>query len=106
MKLASVAFTLLLVGAVGCKDDPIEAYATYQECFDEHTMKEMLPTKEAIVVCCLEHPINGVSPACGATKPDCINYLTINLSQTSASTTDESDGCADYVSQKNMPPSH
>ena len=103
MKLASVAFTLLLIGTVGCKDDPIEAYPTYQACFDEHTMKELLPTQEAIVVCCLEHPINGISPACGDTKPDCINYLTINLNQTSASTTTVMDACADYVAQKNMP---
>ncbi len=103
MKLASVAFTVLLVGAVGCKADPIEAYASYQECFDEHTMKEVLPTKEAIVICCLEHPINGVSPVCGDIKADCINYLTANLSQTSASTTDVMDACADYISQKNMP---
>jgi hypothetical protein len=103
MKLAAAAFTLLLIGTVGCKDDPIEAYATYQECFDEHTTKEMLPTKETIVVCCLEHPINGISPACGDIKADCINYLTANLNQTSASTTDVMDACADYVSQKNMP---
>jgi hypothetical protein len=103
MKLGCLAFTLLLIGAVGCKDDPIEAYPTYQECFDDHTMKEMLPTKEAIVVCCLEHPINGISPACGDIKADCINYLTINLNQTSASTTDVMDACADYISQKNMP---
>jgi hypothetical protein len=103
MKLASAAFTLLLIGTMGCKDDPEEAYATYQECFDDHTMKEMLPTQEAIVVCCLEHKINGISPACGDTKPDCINYLTINLNQTSASTTTVMDACADYVVQKNMP---
>jgi hypothetical protein len=103
MKLTSFAFTLLLIGSVGCKDDPEEAYATYQECFDDHTMVETLPAQEAIVVCCLEHPINGISPACGDIKADCINYLTINLNQTSASTTTVMDACADYVTQKNMP---
>lgn len=103
MKLVSAAFCLLLLGTVGCKDDPIEAYATYQECFDEHTMEESLLVPEAIVICCLEHPINGISPACGDTKADCINYLTSNLAQTSASTTQVSDACADYIVQKAMP---
>jgi hypothetical protein len=102
MKLSVMLSSLVLLGSVGCKDDPPESYATYQECFDDHTMAEMLPKQEAIVVCCLEHPIAGVAPVCGEIKADCINYLTANLNQTSASTTDVMDACAEYVSQKSM----
>lgn len=103
MKLAAVLMTLLVTGSMGCKDDPIESYDTYQECFDDHTSVEKLPIDEAIVVCCLEHPIAGVSPACGNSKSDCIFYLTDNLDQTSASTTDVMDACADYASQLTAP---
>ena len=103
MKLAVLLFAVAVATAIGCKSDPVQSYATYQECFDDHTMVESLPVQEAIVVCCLEHPINGISPACGDTAPDCINYLTANLGQTSASTTDVMDACTEYVSQKNAP---
>ncbi len=102
MKLAAVVFSLLVVGSIGCKDDPPEAYPTYQGCFDDHVMHESLPVKEAIVVCCLEHPIDGQVMACGGDKPTCINYLTASLNQTSASTTDVMEACADYVAQMSM----
>jgi hypothetical protein len=103
MKLAVVLFSFVVIGAAGCEDGhDHSAYTTYQACFDQHTMKEKLPLQEAIVVCCLDHPIDGVSPACGDTKPDCINYLTANLNQTSASTTEVMDACTEYVSQKSM----
>lgn len=102
MKLVVTMFSLMVLASVGCKDDAPEAYATYQECFDDHVEAEMLPVKEAIVICCLEHPIDGHVMACGADKPTCINYLTASLNQTSASTTDVMDACADYVSQMSM----
>lgn len=102
MKLAVALFSLVVIGSVGCGDDPPKAYPTYQGCFDDRTMAGKLPVQDAIVACCLEHPIMDVSPACGDTKPDCINYLTNNLNQTSASTTDVMDACTEYVSQKTM----
>ncbi len=103
MKLvATVVLAVLAIGSTACEQEHGGGFATYQECFKDHFEDEMLPVKEAIVVCCLEHPISDVVPVCGETKPDCINYLTANLSQTSASTTDVMDACADYVSQKSM----
>lgn len=102
MKLAVAMFSVLCLASVGCKDDPEEAYPTYQECFDDHVTHEMLPIQEAIVVCCLDHPINGTKVVCGDTKPDCITYLTNNLNQTSASTVDVMDACGEYVTQKSM----
>jgi hypothetical protein len=105
MKLRPLVFALLACAPVsfGCKDDADnEAYPTYQECFDDHTESEMLPVKEAIVVCCLEHPIDGVKPVCKTTAPDCINYLTDNLKQTSASTVEVAEACDDYIAQMAM----
>ena len=104
MKLAAVLFTIAVVASVGCGSDTVQSYPTYQMCFDDATMAKKMLVPDAIVMCCLDHPINGVMPACGDTKPDCINFLTANLSQTSASTTDVMDSCAEYISQKAMLP--
>jgi hypothetical protein len=102
MKLAVVLFSFGVLGSIGCGDDPPASFATYQACFDDRTMAGKQPVQDAIVVCCLDHPIMDVSPACGDTTPDCINYLTANLNQTSASTIEKMDACAEYVSQKKM----
>jgi len=105
MKLAALLFAGVIIVSVGCKDDPVLAYPTYQMCFDDQTMHgSMLPVNDAIVMCCLDHPINGMMPACGATKADCINFLTANLNQTSASTVDVMDGCANYIAAKPATP--
>ena len=105
IRLLSIT-TVLMLAVYACGDDngnsEGEAYDTYQECFDDHTMVESLPVQEAIVVCCLEHPIAGVKPACGNTAPDCVTYLGANLSPTSASSADVSAACDTYVTQKGM----
>ena len=44
-------------------------YDTFQGCYDEHTNVESLPFQEAVVVCCLDHPIAGNTEPCGATAP-------------------------------------
>jgi hypothetical protein len=99
-----IAGSLVVAWLPGCKNDEgPEAYPTYQECFDDHTEVEKLPIEEAIVVCCLEHPIDGMVPACGATKPDCINYLTINLKQTSAGVVEVMNACTTYEAMKEDP---
>jgi hypothetical protein len=99
--LTAILFSTL---AFACgHDDGEEAFDTYQACFDDHTSGgEMLPVKEAIVVCCLEHPIAGHTEVCGATTADCMTYLSTNLSATSATATEVSEACMDYVTQKGM----
>ncbi|MGE0545753.1 MAG: hypothetical protein AB7O24_26840 [Kofleriaceae bacterium] len=93
----------LVCAQLGCNgDEGAEAFPTYQECFDDHTEEENLPVKEAIIVCCLEHPIGGTTMVCGGAKADCVNYLTNNLKQTSASVTDVMDACDEYVNQLEM----
>lgn len=94
-------FALIVALASGCGEDPPESFATYQECFDSRTMEAAQLVPDAIVMCCLDHPIGGMTSACGLTTPDCINYLTSNLNQTSASTVEVMDSCAAYIQKRN-----
>jgi hypothetical protein len=102
MQMRAILIALVACLPFGCGDDGHDAtpFTSFQACFDNHTDVELLPTHTAIVVCCLDHPIVGMSPACGDTEADCINYLTANLNQTDASTTQVMDACVDYISQK------
>jgi hypothetical protein len=103
-KLISLSFlaTALAFAACGDSKKEEEAYDTYQDCFDDHTSVEMLPVQEAIVVCCIEHPIAGMKVVCGNTAADCVTYLGVNLSSSSATSADVSAACDDYVTQKGM----
>lgn len=100
MRKALLALLLLL--PVGCKEDGEESYETLQDCFIDHTEEESLPVVEALVVCCLDHPIMGVAPSCGDTAADCINHLTDEIDQTDASTIEVMDACAEYEAQLEM----
>ena len=103
MKLIGLLLaSTLVMPLVACGSDSPESYATYQECFDDHTTKESLPVSEAITVCCIDHPIMDVKPVCGATEADCINYLTANLKQTDATQGELMAGCSAYVMQMSM----
>ncbi len=76
-------------------------YDTFQACYDEHTTVESLPFQEAVVVCCLDHPIDGDSEPCGATAPECLTYMDANLSST-ATTSEVEAACDEYVIQKGL----
>lgn len=97
MRLFCVA---LLCLAAACHDHDHGSYPTYQACYDEHTNVESLPVNEAIVVCCLDHPVDGVSEVCGASAADCVTYLTSNLS--GPTSTEISAACDEYAFQKGM----
>lgn len=92
--------TLVLGLGVGCGEDGPEAFPAYQECFDKFFDfgRGMSPT-ESILECCLLHPIDGQMPACGADMPECVNYLTANLDQTSASFVEVQEACTTYANQ-------
>ena len=90
MTLAALA----ALATFGCSSDDVSAYDTYQDCFDDQTRED--PAIDKILVCCLDTQIDGARPACGATAPDCINYLTNNLSQFDASTVEVQDACDQY----------
>ena len=95
-------FFAAILFVTACHDHDHGSYATFQACFDEHTNVESLSVPNSIVVCCLDHPIDGVSPACGADANSCKAYLATNLSSTSATTAEVDTACADYVTQKGM----
>jgi hypothetical protein len=99
MRLACLG---LLCALAACHDHDHDAYATYQACFTDHTTVESLTVTEAIVVCCLDHPIAGMSsPVCGDTAAACVTYLTTNL--TSGATDQEKmAACDEYIVQKGM----
>lgn len=90
---------LLALLAAACGEDPPKSYDNYQACFDDQTQKGMLPVMEAIVACCLDHPIDGNRPVCQGAVPECITYLTNNLNQVSASPTEVRTSCEEYVSK-------
>ncbi|MEZ4400808.1 MAG: hypothetical protein R3B06_12355 [Kofleriaceae bacterium] len=99
--------TLVTLGATaaGCDDHDHapEPYATFQLCYDDHHTVEALPVQQAIVVCCLEHEIAGTAaPVCGDAAAACEAYLGTNLDAASATPTEVTAACAEYITQKGM----
>ena len=76
-----LALPLAVVLALGaCTDDKkpdADPFDTLQDCYDDHTGgNEHLPVQEAIVVCCLNHPIAGMkAPTCPAIQADCVTHV-------------------------------
>lgn len=98
MRLLCIAVFCL---ATSCgDDDEHKAYSNMQECVDEHTTQESLTSMDAIVGCCLDHPIDGQRPACGASGADCRAYLTNSLPGPTA--TEIAAACDEYIVQKGM----
>jgi hypothetical protein len=98
----SIGAALAQSAPAACDDHAhgAEPFATFQLCFDEHATTESLPHDQAITICCLEHPIGGVTQVCGTTAAACEAYLSANLAATSATSAEVTAGCADYVTQR------
>jgi hypothetical protein len=96
ISLTFAAFTFAACG----HDHEEEGFDTFQACFDDHHTEEALPTAQAIVICCLDHPIGGVSEVCGATAASCTTYVTANLTAASATSAEVTTACTDYETQK------
>jgi hypothetical protein len=94
--------TIATIAACGDDGGGEEPFDTFQDCFDDHHEEESLPVQEAIVVCCLEHPIAGVTEVCGANAAACQTYLAANLDTASATSTEVTAACTDYEMQKDM----
>ena len=94
---ASFAF-----GACGDHDADDEAYPTYRECWDDHHNVESLTVEQAIVVCCLAHPIGDQAEdvVCGETAAACETYLGAELETDDATATEITDACADFIVQR------
>jgi hypothetical protein len=97
MRIASVLISVSLTVVVACGHGH-DGYATLQDCFDEHTIVEALPIRESIVVCCLDHSIDGVSPSCGDTEADCVDHVDAEL-DSSISLSEIEAACTDYIDE-------
>ena len=96
---SSLAFPLALAA---CGDsDPMDAdpFDTLQACYDDHHTTESLPVQQAIVVCCLDHPIAGVHPSCKDTQAACVTHVRAELSATVLDA-DVQAACTTYISMK------
>ncbi|HEU4731609.1 MAG TPA: hypothetical protein VFT22_27125 [Kofleriaceae bacterium] len=90
----------LVAAACGGSDNQdAEPFDTLFACYDEHHNTESLPIQQAIVVCCLDHPIAGVHPSCADTQADCVSHVTAELG-TSVTASDIEGACAIYIDQK------
>ena len=76
-----------------------EAFDTLKACYDEHHNVESLTVQQAIVVCCLDHPIANVHPSCQNTQADCVSHVRANL-DASVTDADIAAACMTYISQK------
>lgn len=94
--LALVLFASLPLAACGGDDGD---YPTFQACFDDHTMVEGFDPTMAITICTLDHSVDGESLEF-ATVEDCATYVDANLTDTSASITEITAGCEDYIVMK------
>jgi hypothetical protein len=103
MRISSILFaSFLALGA--CSDDkPVDAdpFDTLQACYDEHHGgDEHLPIQQAIVTCCLDHPIAGMkAPTCLDTQVDCVTHVRAAL-DASILDADITAACMTYISQK------
>jgi hypothetical protein len=76
-----------------------DPFDTLQDCYDEHHTMESLSTHDAIVVCCLDHPIAGVHPSCGNSQVECVAHVDQEL-DSSVTTDDITAACTTYIDQK------
>ena len=97
------ALCLVALLLAACGGDSAKSYRSYQECFDDKFDKQHKMTNDSIVECCLDHSVgDGAEPPnCGNSDPECINYLTANLSQDDADITVQTSACAEYLAEKN-----
>jgi hypothetical protein len=95
--LLSVSLTSLFVLAA-CGGDEEEAFATLQDCYDDHRGEEGFSIHDSIVVCCLDHPIDGVHPSCLNTQTDCVSHVDAELDPT-VSISEIQAACTDYINE-------
>jgi hypothetical protein len=104
MRIASIvlSFSLslpIVLAACGDSEKDADPFDTLQECFDEHHNMESLTVQQAIVVCCLDHPIAGVHPSCKDSQTDCVTHVRAELTATTLDA-DIAAACTTYLGQK------
>ena len=96
--LISALFAVPTIVACG-SSSPSDSFATFQACWDEHHTTESFDAKCSIEICCIDHQIGSTKPnmVCGMTAQDCMTYVTANLTPTSATNTDITTACMNYL---------
>jgi len=100
-----LALRLAVVLALGaCSDDKkadADPFDTLQACYDEHhSGDEHLPIQQAIVTCCLDHPIASMkAPTCLNTQTDCFTHVRAFL-DASILDADITAACMTYITEK------
>jgi hypothetical protein len=93
---------LPLATAAGCgdhDDGEAEPFDTLQACYDDHHGDEGLSIQQALVVCCLDHPIAGVHPSCKNTQAECVTHVRGQIGA-AVLDADIAAACTTYISQK------
>ena len=91
--------SLVLAACDDKKPEDAEPFDTLKDCFDDHHNVEALSIHDAIVVCCVDHPIAGVHPSCKDSQPECVTHVTAELGS-AVTASDVQTACTDYISQK------
>jgi hypothetical protein len=104
MRFVLFAFVSTAFLFVACGDHDHNSYASFKDCFNEHTMAEALPVDQAIVICCIDHPLgsSAANTACGADSPACVTFVTANVDAGTATSAQIMMGCDEYVTQRGM----
>jgi hypothetical protein len=97
--IASLFALPLAFAACGSDEKDADPFDTLQACYDEHHTTESLPAQQAIVVCCLDHPIAGVHPSCLDSQAACVAHVRAAL-DAAVTDNDISAACTTYISQK------
>jgi hypothetical protein len=99
--VASLLALPLVLAACGGGDDEEDAepFDTLADCYDDHHNVENLTVQQAIVVCCIDHPIAGVHPSCGDTQTACATHVTTELGA-AVTDPDVQAACTTYIDQK------
>lgn len=98
MRIAALGFLIALPFAATCGHSH-DGFDTLQACYDEHHNREMLSIQQSIVVCCLDHPVDGVNPSCTDTQATCVSHVDAALDD-SVTMSDIQAACTEYINQK------
>jgi hypothetical protein len=97
----SLASLSLLLTACS-NNEPVDAdpFDTLQACYDDHhSGGEHLPIQQAIVTCCLDHPIAGMkAPTCLDNQADCVTHVRAAL-DASILDADINAACTTYITE-------
>ena len=99
----SLALPLTLTACSDSKEVDDDPFENLQACYDDHhSGGEHLPIQQAIVTCCLDHPIAGMqAPTCLDTQTDCVTHVRPALDP-SILDADVNAACATYITAKHQ----